>query len=235
MAEAKKKTKKAVKKAEEKVRAEKPKAKKEAVKKTGAAKKAKPSSGKKTPSKAKKEKPSVKEEALEAGKKVSPAPKKRAEEGKKEEAPVKVEAAEKKKKKVKVKKSKPVEKIKYLGEPKEKIKRKPSFKRQELSFRKKLDDVWRRPRGIDSKQLEGKRGKGAVPSIGYGSVKGGRGVHPTGLKPCLVENVSGLSALKPEVDGAVIAAQVGRRKRNEIIREANKQKIVVLNPRKGER
>jgi len=35
-------------------------------------------------------------------------------------------------------------------------------------------------------------------------------------------------------EAAIISKQVGRKKRNEIIREANKLKITILNPRKGE-
>jgi len=154
------------------------------------------------------------------------------------EAPKEAAAEEKKpakKKKVKEKKPKPIEKIQHVaGASTVSGKKKPRFMRQELPKVKKLDDRWRRPRGIDSKKLEGKRGKGALPSIGYGSPKNILGLHPSGLKPLRVSNVQELSKATPGIHGAIIAAQVGRRKRNLIIREANQRKIVVLNPRKGE-
>ncbi|MFH1788303.1 MAG: eL32 family ribosomal protein [Candidatus Altiarchaeota archaeon] len=138
------------------------------------------------------------------------------------------------KKKVKEKIPKPIEKIENLPpKPEETKKTKPRFVHQELSIRKRIPDRWRRPRGIDSKQIEGKRGKGALPSIGYGSPKKTLGLHPSGLAPVRVRNIKELSALK-EGSGAIIASQVGRRKRNIIIKEANKLKITVLNPRKGE-
>jgi len=154
-------------------------------------------------------------------------------EEKKEET--KVEEKKEEKKKVKERKPKPVEKIKYVAEEKiERTKTKPRFARQEFPKLKRLSDCWRRPQGIDSKRLEGKRGKGALPSIGYGSPKKELGLHPSGLMPVRVSNMADLSSLKAGVNGAVIASQVGRRKRNMIIKEANKLRIVVLNPRKGE-
>jgi large subunit ribosomal protein L32e len=151
--------------------------------------------------------------------------------------PKKEEAEKKavKKKEVKEKKPKPVEKIKFTAPaPKEGAKKKPSFMRQEYPKLKRLYERWRRPPGVDSKKLEGKRGKGALPSIGYGSPRKDWGLHPSGLKPVRIANLKELSLLKSGVNGAIIASQVGRRKRNLIIKEANKLKIVVLNPRKGE-
>ncbi|PKP54578.1 MAG: 50S ribosomal protein L32e [Candidatus Altiarchaeales archaeon HGW-Altiarchaeales-3] len=113
-------------------------------------------------------------------------------------------------------------------------KKKPKFARQELSFRKKLADVWRRPRGIDSKQQEEKRGKGKVPKIGYGHPNSVSGLHPTGYKPVMVHNVSEIEGIDHKVEAAIISATVGRKKRNEIILVANRKRIVILNPRKGE-
>lgn len=195
----------------------------------------------KTPSKkeVKTPKPTVEPEKKPGDKPVKKGKLETVEEPKKEEATVEAPAEEKteeekKKKKIKEKKPKPIEKIKNLPEKTEEAgKTKPAFVRQELSIRKRVHDKWRRPRGIDSKQIEGKRGKGAMPSIGYGSPKQTLGRHPSGLNPLRVNNVKELSALT-KGQGAVIAAQVGRRKRNLIIKEANKLKITILNPRKGE-
>ena len=43
-----------------------------------------------------------------------------------------------------------------------------------------------------------------------------------------------LKNINPAKQAAVIARPVGRRKRNIIIAEANKLKITILNPRRGE-
>lgn len=151
-----------------------------------------------------------------------------------EQAPVK-EAA--KKPKEKKRKAIPVEKIQYHAKKdvpgKGLRKKKPRFRRQE-HYKKRLDLVWRKPIGIDSKQHEGKRGKGKKPNIGYKNPDAIRGLHPLGYRPVLVHNVRELGLVNPQTEAAVIASAVGRRKRNEVIKEANRLKITILNPRKGE-
>lgn len=155
-----------------------------------------------------------------------------------------------KKKEKKPNKEKVIEKIKYtlkdskavsdapeslIKSASTKKKTKPRFMRAEYpKVSKKLEDVWRRPRGIDSKQHEGKRGKPRKPGIGYGKPSLLRSIHPSGYKPVLIRNKTDLKVIDPGTQAAVIASNIGRLKRNEIIRIANESKIVVLNPRKGE-
>ncbi|MEA3254509.1 MAG: 50S ribosomal protein L32e [Candidatus Altiarchaeota archaeon] len=115
-----------------------------------------------------------------------------------------------------------------------KRKKTPRFVRQELYKVKKLRDKWRKPRGIDSKKQEGKRGKGKLPGIGYKNPESVRGISPSGYYPVLIHNIREVEILNPEGEAAIISSTVGRRKRNEIIKSANKLKITILNPRKGE-
>jgi len=152
-----------------------------------------------------------------------------------------------KKKKPKEKKEKPIEKIKLTGKKilskeeqpvmrkifKERSK-KPKFLRQEFHKLKRLDEKWRRPRGIDSKRQDGKRSKGKVPCIGYKKSLAGRGIHPSGYYPILIKNLEELKDIKPGREAAIIASSVGRKKRNSIIKLANELRIAILNPRKGE-
>ncbi len=141
----------------------------------------------------------------------------------------------------------PIEKIKFHGrkslsnEERKKIgfiiskkKKKPKFAREEMYKVKKLKDVWRRRRGIDSKAAEEKRGKGKLPGIGYKKPNLLTGIDPSGYYSVLVHNSNELRALNPGRDAIIIASAVGRRKRNEIIRVANDLKVTILNPRKGE-
>jgi len=136
----------------------------------------------------------------------------------------------------KEKKEKLVEKIKNL--PKDaglERKRKPKFVRAEHAIRKKLKNAsWRRPRGIDSKQLEEKRGKPRIPKIGYKNQPAVRGLHPSGLAPVQVRSALEASSLDSKTQGAVIWAKLGRLKRNEVIKALNEKGVTVLNPRKGE-
>ncbi len=214
--------------AEGKKKAEK-RTKKKAKAKKNTKKKAK--TKKKTKKAVKKKKGTAEEEkkAVESEEKAKP----------KKDAAEKKKAAEEKTPKKEEKKDKPkqpkeVAKIKYLpDESKKTPKTTPRFNRQELGRLPRLDDKWRRPRGIDSKKHEKKRGKGALPSIGYKKPDSESGLH-YGYEAVRVFNPDGLKEINPEKQAAVIASAVGRRKRNMIIEEANKLKITVLNPRRGE-
>lgn len=113
-------------------------------------------------------------------------------------------------------------------------KKTPRFIRQELTKLKKLKDVWRAPKGVDSKQQEEKRGKGRIPKIGYKKPKKVQNLDPSGYYPILVHNLLELRGVNSKKEAIIISGSVGRRKRNEIIKSANKSEIAILNPRKGE-
>jgi large subunit ribosomal protein L32e len=230
MAEAKTKkaaAKKPEKKAESKAAAKKPQ------------KKAESKAAAKKPEKKAHEKPTEKKAEHKA------APKKPAQEKAKEEphdedeflsaAKPKAAEAKPKKEEAKVKKEIPITKIQFLQAPvaKPDDKGKPKFIRQEGGRYKRLADVWRRPTGIDSKKLEKKRGKGSLPSIGYKKPAAESGLQ-SGLEAVRVFNPDDLKKVTSGKQAAVIAAAVGRRKRNMIIEEANRLKIAILNPRRGE-
>ncbi|MFH0859612.1 MAG: eL32 family ribosomal protein [Candidatus Altiarchaeota archaeon] len=149
-----------------------------------------------------------------------------------------IEEAKKPEKKVKEKEPKPIEKIKYHtprelnDSEKALMKKKPRFLRQEYHKLPRLEDKWRAPKGIDSKQIEGKRGKGKLPSIGYKKPSTVSGLV-MGYRPVLVKNTANLSDVSSGA-AVIISSSVGRKKRNEIIKTANERKIIILNPRKGE-
>jgi large subunit ribosomal protein L32e len=202
-------------------------AKKPAAKKTPAKKPAEKTVKKPAEKTAKKK---AKKEVVEAKSEAKEAEKPTAE----PKAKAKVEA-KLKPKELKVKKVYEIAKIKFIAkaDSKPKSKTKPTFRRQEGLRYKRLGEVWRRPTGIDSKKLEKQRGKGLLPSIGYKKPASESGLH-CGFEAVRVFNVKELSAINPGKQAAVIAAAVGRKKRNMIIDEANKLKITVLNPRRGE-
>ena len=152
-----------------------------------------------------------------------------------EEAAEEKKAGKPEKKAEEVRKEKPIVKVKHFAEGKIKVARKgkPRFTRYELYKCKKLKDVWRTPKGMDGKKKEGKRGKGAMPSIGYRNPGGSYGVIK-GFKAVQVSGLGGFEGIDHTTQAIVISACIGRKKRNVIIEEANKRKIVVLNPRKGE-
>jgi len=104
-----------------------------------------------------------------------------------------------------------------------------TFKRQCIHQKKKLDDVWRRPRGLQSKQRKQIRGKGRHPRPGYGGPVAVRGFHPSGYEEVLVFAPAELEGLNPETQAVRVARTVGNRKREVIQEKALELGLKVFN------
>jgi len=107
--------------------------------------------------------------------------------------------------------------------------RTPKFRRTQYYHKKKLKDVWRRPRGLQNKQRRHYRAKGAHPQPGYGSPAAVRGLHPSGYEEVLVFNPSELADLSPELQAVRIGGTVGGKKRDAIQKRALELGLRVLN------
>lgn len=107
--------------------------------------------------------------------------------------------------------------------------KKPDFVRQESWRYMKLKENWRRPRGLDNKMRRKIKGWPPTVSTGYKGPKIARGLHPSGCWEVLVHNVKEISAIDPKTQAARIAHTVGNKKRAQIIAEAKKSKVVILN------
>lgn len=108
--------------------------------------------------------------------------------------------------------------------------RRPEFLRQEWHRRARLQKVrWRKPKGDHSKMREHYGYRRNVVSIGYGSPKAARHLHPSGFKEVMVWNVKDLEKIRPETEAARVAHTVGMRKRTEIEEKADELGIRVLN------
>ncbi|MCD6381221.1 MAG: 50S ribosomal protein L32e [Candidatus Odinarchaeota archaeon] len=108
-------------------------------------------------------------------------------------------------------------------------KKRPKFIRQESWRYVRIDKSWRRPKGIDNKVREKRKGYIKMPSVGYRGPKKVRGLHPSGLEEVIVHNVKELSGLDPSVHAVRIAHTVGRKKRLMIVEKAEELKLKVLN------
>jgi large subunit ribosomal protein L32e len=106
--------------------------------------------------------------------------------------------------------------------------KKPAFVRPESWRYDKFSESWRRPRGLDNKVRQKVKGWPPMPSAGYKGPKATRGLHPSGYREVIVNNVAALSTIDPATQAARIARTVGKRK-PLIIEEAKNLKIKVLN------
>ena len=107
--------------------------------------------------------------------------------------------------------------------------KKPAFVRPESWRYDKFSESWRRPRGLDNKIRRKIKGWPPAPSTGYKGPKIARGLHPSGYEEVLVHNVAELLQVNPEIQAVRIAHTVGKRKRVQIIAEAKKLSLVILN------
>lgn len=114
--------------------------------------------------------------------------------------------------------------------PKIARKKNPVFKRVESDRLKRLDPAWRRPRGINNKAREKRRGWQLMPTIGYRNPKATRGLHPSGLSEVLVHRPEDLDGLDPKVHGVRIAHTVGMQKRITIKDKADSLGLIIFNP-----
>jgi len=106
------------------------------------------------------------------------------------------------------------------------------FERYGWRTKKKLSKSWRRPRGHDNKVREHIAAKGPRVQVGYRRKKEERGLHPSGVREVLVFNTNDLAKAEVATEEMAvrIASTVGRRKRGDIVEEAAKLGIRVLNP-----
>ncbi|MBS7616732.1 50S ribosomal protein L32e [Candidatus Bathyarchaeota archaeon] len=107
--------------------------------------------------------------------------------------------------------------------------KKPNFVRQESWRYDRLKENWRKPKGIDNKMRRKIKGWPATVNVGYRGPKAARGLHPSGYMEVLVHNIEELKKIDPKTQAARIAHTVSKKLRAEIIREANKKKIIILN------
>lgn len=103
---------------------------------------------------------------------------------------------------------------------------KRKFKRQD-SQEKKLKDSWRRPKGHQSSMRKGKKGRGKMPSPGYGSEN--RGMHPSGYYEVLVINIRDLEDIDKEKEAVRISGRIGKKKEEKIREAAEEKDIKILN------
>ena len=108
--------------------------------------------------------------------------------------------------------------------------KRPHFRQFEEWRLVRIKDHWRRPKGIDNKMRQKRKGWPRTVNVGYRSPKAVRHLHPSGMEEVAVFNVGDLTIVDPETQVARIGGTVGRRKRRSILKEALELGIRILNP-----
>lgn len=108
-------------------------------------------------------------------------------------------------------------------------KKKPNFRRQNYRHYRAIQGTWRKPRGVHNKLKKYHGGKGKMPSIGYGTPSIIKGLHPSGYEEVLIHNPDNVENIDPETQAVRIGSSVGGRKREIILKKADKKNIKVLN------
>ncbi len=108
--------------------------------------------------------------------------------------------------------------------------KRPHFRQFEEWRLVRIKDHWRKPKGIDNKMRQKRKGWPRTVNVGYRSPKSVRHLHPSGMEEVAVFNVGDLTIVDPETQVARIGGTVGRRKRRFILKEAIELGIRILNP-----
>jgi large subunit ribosomal protein L32e len=122
------------------------------------------------------------------------------------------------------------DKKKLLEKRKQITARRPKFVRQESWRYKRVKKSWRKPKGIDNKMLEKRKGYPSMVSIGYRGPKAVRGLHPSGYQVVHVANIYELEEVDKETEAIIIKHTVGARKRQAILDTASDLGLKIINP-----
>ena len=184
----------------------------------------------KAPKKQEVEKPKAKKETKAKPKKEEEKPKKpkavkKEEKAEEEEVPEEEEEEYKVKKKPKLSK----EQEERLRLRKQIKKRTPEFLREEWFRYKRIPKNWRKPDGISSKMRINLKYRPSKVRVGFRGPKETRGLHPSGFKEVIVNNVNDLESIDPNTQAARIGSTVGTKKRMDIEKKAEELDVRILN------
>ena len=105
--------------------------------------------------------------------------------------------------------------------------KKPTFIRQCSHKISKVKSRWRRPKGIQSKVRIGFKGRAKCPSLGYSSPRAVNGLNRSGFEEIRVQNLAELEKVTKEQ--VVVIANIGVRKKLNIIKACQEKKISIVN------
>lgn len=105
------------------------------------------------------------------------------------------------------------------------------IRHQADQFKRIARSSWRKPKGIDGRIRRRFKGSIPMPSVGYGSNKETRNIHPHGFKTVVINNVKELEMLMMHnrTYAATVAHSVSSRVRRDIVGRAEQLAVRVTN------
>ncbi|MBN1275164.1 hypothetical protein JXA12_02635 [Candidatus Woesearchaeota archaeon] len=104
----------------------------------------------------------------------------------------------------------------------------PSFTRADSHKKRRLNEGWRRPKGLHNKMRLRKKGYKDVVKTGHGTPSALRGKDATGKAITAVSTLAELEALDPKTQAALLA-NTGRKKKEQLIEAAKKKGLAITN------
>jgi len=114
--------------------------------------------------------------------------------------------------------------LKYKKEKKQKN---PKFVRQDHHKKKRLDKIWRKPRGGDSKKRLRKQNR-VIVAPGYGTPRELRDKDPSGQTIIRVDSLKDLDKVNAK-HTVIVSSKLGFKKKVQILKELMKNKVKILN------
>lgn len=114
-------------------------------------------------------------------------------------------------------------------------KKKPAFVNKDSHKIVRVPSHWRQPRGRHSAVRQKHRGRPKLVSIGYGTPREIKHLHPSGLERVLVRNKKELGEVDPKTQGIILSQSLGNKKRIEVIEGAREKKLQIFNLKEPEK
>ncbi len=114
--------------------------------------------------------------------------------------------------------------------------KKPKFIRQDAHKKDKLEEKWRKPRGLHSKMRLKKRGYRRSVTTGYKSPKSVRGLTKREkLLPMLISSKKDLEAIDPKKHAIILSSSIGMRKKALLVQDIKKTGFTIINVKDTEK
>jgi len=102
------------------------------------------------------------------------------------------------------------------------------FLRRDAHKKKRIPQRWKKPRGIQNKMRLHRKSRPVVVTPGFGTKREDRNKTDKGLKIILVRNINELKKVDKKTE-AVVLGRAGMKKKLELIKEAEKLGITLVN------